>query len=50
MIKITKNDTFKTKSIMPENTFQIGFDVRYFDYEEPGLMEESGWMYGIFGS
>ena len=50
LMKITKTKTFKTKSILPENTFQIGFDVRYFDYEEPGLMEESGWMYGIFGS
>jgi len=50
VLKITKTDTFKAKSIIPENTFQIGFDVRYFDYEEPGLMEESGWMYGIVGS
>ena len=47
VMKITKTGTFKTKSIIPESTFQIGFDVRYFDYEEPGLMEESGWMYGI---
>jgi hypothetical protein len=50
VMKITKTETFKTKPIMPENTFQIGLDARYFDYEEPGLMEESGWMYGIFGS
>jgi len=50
VMKITKTGTSKTKSIIPENTFQIGFDVRYFDYEEPGLMEESGWMYGIIGS
>lgn len=50
VMKITRTDTFKTKSIMPENTLQIGFDVRYFNYEEPGLMEESGWMYGIVGS
>jgi len=39
-----------TKLMLRENAFQIGFDTRYIDYEEDGLMEEDGWMYGIVGS
>jgi hypothetical protein len=38
-----------TKVMLRANTFEIGFDTKYFDYEEDGYMEEDGWMYGIIG-
>jgi len=28
--------------MLPESSFKIGFDTRYIDYEEDGLMEEDG--------
>ncbi|MGD8549303.1 MAG: autotransporter outer membrane beta-barrel domain-containing protein [Desulfobacterales bacterium] len=39
-----------TELMIGENTFQFGFDIRYLDYEEDGLIEEDGLMYGIAGS
>lgn len=44
------NKTKKIGFMLPESRFKIGFDTRYFDYEEDHFMEEDGWMYGIFGS
>ena len=44
------NKTKKFGLMLSESSFKIGFDTRYFDYEEDSLMEESGWMYGIVGS
>jgi hypothetical protein len=44
------NKTKKFGLMLPESSFNIGFDTRYIDYEEEGLMEEEGWMYGIVGS
>jgi len=38
-----------TNFMIGENTFEIGFDTKYLDYEEDGYMEEDGWMYGIVG-
>ncbi|MFO7760024.1 MAG: hypothetical protein R6V20_00215 [Desulfobia sp.] len=32
-----------------EHDFSIGLETRYMDYEEPGLMEEDGTMYGVAG-
>jgi len=39
-----------TELMIGENTFQFGFDIRYLDYKEDGLIEEDGLMYGIAGS
>jgi len=35
---------------LKEHTTEIGTEVSYIKYEEPGLMEESGMMYGLYGS
>ena len=40
----------KTKPIVPKHSFGIGLETSYFDYEEDGLMEEDGFMYGVVGS
>lgn len=31
-------------------TLEMGTEVSYFNYEEPGVMEEDGMMYGVYGS
>ena len=56
VMKINKTETFgkriivadTTKSI-PNNSFSMGFDARYLEYEEEDLMEEDGWLYGVVG-
>ncbi len=37
-------------SIVPKHGFELGLETFYFDYEEDGLMEEDGFMYGLIGS
>jgi hypothetical protein len=32
------------------HTFEVGLETYYMKYEEPGLMENKGWMYGVTGS
>ncbi|MGD2029417.1 MAG: autotransporter outer membrane beta-barrel domain-containing protein [Desulfobacterales bacterium] len=39
-----------TELMLEENAFQFGLDIRYLDYEEDGLIDEDGWLYGINGS
>jgi hypothetical protein len=42
----------QTTSIAPlaRHIFEIGPELSYIKYEEPGMMEETGMMYGIVGS
>ena len=54
VIKITKIKTFGKRlagksKLLPKNSFNLGLDGRYLDYEEDDLMEEDGWLYGIVG-
>lgn len=35
---------------LQKHIFEIGPEVSYIEYEEPGLMEQKGWMYGIVTS
>ena len=38
-----------TNFMIGKNTFKIGFDTKYLDYEEENYMEEDVWVYGIVG-
>lgn len=50
------NDAFEVRpagKLSPEGLksgFEIGTELSYITYEEPGLMEDSGFMYGVCGS
>ncbi|MFH0879313.1 MAG: hypothetical protein V2A34_06335 [Lentisphaerota bacterium] len=33
-----------------ESSYQVGPEIEYFKYKEPGVMDESGFMYGLFGA
>ncbi len=35
---------------LPKHTWELGTEISHIKYEEPGLMEEEGMMYGIVGS
>jgi hypothetical protein len=32
------------------HAFEVGAETYYMNYEEPGIMENEGWMYGVIGS
>jgi hypothetical protein len=40
----------ETSSLLKKHTFELGPEISYIIYKEPGLMEEKGMMYGLFGS
>ena len=35
---------------LKKHTFEIGPEISYRVYKEPGVMKEEGWMYGLVGS
>jgi hypothetical protein len=43
-------DLAKESSKGEKSTVRIGVDLHYFAYDEPGVMEESGLLYGLSGS
>ena len=36
--------------LAPLNSWELGYEFTAFDYSEPGLMDEDGFLHGIFGS
>ena len=54
VMKITRTETFGKRiddkaKLLPKNSFKLGLDGRYLEYEEKDVMEEDGWLYGIVG-
>lgn len=40
----------QTQPPLEAHAFEIGVETYYMNYEEPGIMENEGWMYGVIGS
>jgi hypothetical protein len=36
--------------LFPRNTWELAYQLQHVEYEESGLMEETGWMQGVAGS
>ncbi len=49
-ILITAVNSFSEPLKIKMNTFEVGAEGSYIHYEEPGVMEETGSMFGITGS
>jgi len=35
---------------LQKHALELGPEISYIEYKEPGVMKENGWMYGIVGS
>lgn len=40
----------QTQLPLKTHAFEVGAETYYMKYEEPGLMKNEGWMYGVIGS
>ncbi len=48
--EMAKRKTYRVSApFVPEHNFAIGLVTTYFDYDEPKVMEEDGFMYGVVG-
>lgn len=50
MVPLTSPAEEITRYAYKRHTFELGTEISYRKYQEPDVMRQKGWMYGLFGS